>query len=178
MGKRYLSIALLFLAFGGYGQNKAYEITGQGLRVGDTVPLDHRLEVINHATPTVTLQEFEGKLVILDFWATWCRPCIASFPKLDTLQHEFMGELQIIPVAYEPLDKVSYSLSKVYPNYPKSAMPFVYADNYLRRLFPHQVLPHYVWLSPSGIVLSVTGGEEVNVTTIKMVLDYLKSSAL
>lgn len=171
-------IALVSLCFSGYGQNNVYEITAQGLIVGDVVPKNQQVEAINHSTSIVSLKEFEGKLVILDFWATWCTPCLASFPKLDSLQHVFKEELQIIPVTYEDQDKVKYTLSKVYPAYSNSNIPFVYADNYLRKLFPHQVLPHYVWLSPKGKVLSMTSGEEVNETSIKMVLDYLKGNEL
>jgi len=162
----------------GYGQSNVYEVTGQGLRIGDQVPNSQQLDVVNYSNSKVSLKEFEGKLVILDFWATWCSPCLASFPKLDSLQHEFKEDIYIIPVTYEKLEKVSYTIRNVYPNYTKSSIPFVYADNFLRKLFPHQVLPHYVWISPKGTVLSVTSHEEVNSTTIKMVLDYLKSNSL
>lgn len=35
-----------------------------------------------------TLQEFQGKAVILNFWATWCRPCVDELPQLDALQED------------------------------------------------------------------------------------------
>lgn len=49
---------------------------------------------------TVTLSEFRGReTVMLDFWATWCVPCIAGFPELQQL-HEELGEegLEILAV--------------------------------------------------------------------------------
>jgi thiol-disulfide isomerase/thioredoxin len=38
---------------------------------------------------TIRLSEFRGKPVILDFWATWCAPCRASMPHLNTLQSRY-----------------------------------------------------------------------------------------
>jgi thiol-disulfide isomerase/thioredoxin len=40
----------------------------------------------------VSLDSFKGKVVVLNFWATWCPPCIAEMPALDKLQAEMGGD--------------------------------------------------------------------------------------
>jgi thiol-disulfide isomerase/thioredoxin len=35
------------------------------------------------------LQQFKGKVVYVDFWASWCAPCVQSFPFMNSLEHEF-----------------------------------------------------------------------------------------
>jgi thiol-disulfide isomerase/thioredoxin len=37
---------------------------------------------------TVRLSDFKGKVVLVDFWASWCRPCQSSFPMLDRLYRQ------------------------------------------------------------------------------------------
>ena len=38
--------------------------------------------------PAHNLQEFKGKVVYMDFWASWCLPCVKSFPFLNELDHD------------------------------------------------------------------------------------------
>ena len=47
----------------------------------------------------VNLADFQGKLVILNFWATWCAPCKEEMPSLDDLQsNDKLNNLKIIPI--------------------------------------------------------------------------------
>ena len=44
----------------------------------------------------IALEHFRGRVVLLDFWATWCMPCIATFPRLRSWQKKFGGAEFII----------------------------------------------------------------------------------
>ena len=41
----------------------------------------------------VRLSDFHGQVVVLDFWATWCTPCLTSFPVLHALLQPYVGEV-------------------------------------------------------------------------------------
>jgi thiol-disulfide isomerase/thioredoxin len=56
-------------------------------RFGDIKAIDFTLP--NLKDEQLTLSDFEGKVVILDFWAIWCGPCIHSFPKMQELVTHF-----------------------------------------------------------------------------------------
>jgi thiol-disulfide isomerase/thioredoxin len=46
------------------------------------------------------LSDWQGRVVVLNFWATWCAPCRVEMPMLDALQAEFGGpDFAVVPVA-------------------------------------------------------------------------------
>jgi len=54
----------------------------------------------NSAGKSVKLSDYDGKIVLLDFWGTWCAPCIEAFPELIEIYKEFNGKgFEILGVA-------------------------------------------------------------------------------
>jgi thiol-disulfide isomerase/thioredoxin len=142
-------------------------VKGQSLKVGDTLPPElwsMPLDVINHpeGKETLTLSDYKDKLIILDFWATWCSPCIAMLPKQDSLQRQFKDQLQILPVTYQTGEEVSTFMQKYEKRKGvKNGLPKVVNNQSLKPYFQHGTLPHYIWIK-DGTVQAITGYSEVN----------------
>ena len=69
----------------------------------------------------VRLGDYHGKVVLINFWATWCPPCRAEMPDLIKLQREYAKDgLQIIGITYPPEQKgrVRRFASSLKVNYP------------------------------------------------------------
>lgn len=49
----------------------------------------------------ITLGDYEGRYVLLNFWGQWCSPCVKSYPALRTLNEKYPKQLQIIGIAAE-----------------------------------------------------------------------------
>ena len=54
----------------------------------------------------IKLSDSNGKVRIIDFWATWCGACIAKMPELKRLKNEFPNDLEIIAISDEKLEKI------------------------------------------------------------------------
>ncbi len=58
--------------------------------------------VKNLAGESVALEKFRGQVVLLDFWATWCKPCVKSMPSLQQLHERYAGKgLAVLGVSTE-----------------------------------------------------------------------------
>ena len=80
----------------------------QPLKVGDKAPV---LDVSDWITdgegkyPHVT--EFEsGKFYVVEFWATWCGPCIMMMPEIAKMQEKYDGKIQFLSITDENIDEV------------------------------------------------------------------------
>ena len=65
------------------------------------------------------IKEWDGKLIFLNFWATWCPPCLKEIPDFIELQREYGSQgLQIIGIAIDDEEAVRGYVNKVGMNYP------------------------------------------------------------
>jgi len=78
---------------------------GVPLKIGDLRPT-LSFKMLSGAK-TQTWQALEGKVVVIDFWASWCTPCLSAFPRLNELDRQFKSKgVTFISVTYEPANYV------------------------------------------------------------------------
>jgi len=106
---------------------------------------------------------------ILDFFETWCGPCIKALPKLDSLQKQFEGNIQIIAITSEKTAKIKTFLRSK-PSLASIQLPFITGDSILNAFFPHTLLPHEVIIDQNGNVVASTYAAELTAANINSLL--------
>ena len=56
---------------------------------------------VKDADRTVALHDYKGKVVVLNFWATWCPPCVEEMPSLIALQSRLQGQVTVLAVSVD-----------------------------------------------------------------------------
>ncbi|MBU1050874.1 TlpA family protein disulfide reductase [Candidatus Bipolaricaulota bacterium] len=101
-----------------------------GIRVGQRAP-DFLLRSLDNVN--VALSDYRGKVVILDFWASWCGPCKSTMPILENLARVLATDVVLIGVSLDrkASDASDYlaanhyeSMVALYENYPAALAVF------------------------------------------------------
>lgn len=103
-GPAVLSMLGLLMGCGGAGNGAkgAADESGGGsghAEVGRQAP-DLSIHALN-GKGMISLQALQGKVVIVDFWATWCPPCKQSFPKLEALSTKVGDNVRIVGISVD-----------------------------------------------------------------------------
>jgi len=94
----------------------------------------------------------EGKIVLIEFWETWCGPCIDGMQHLKVLKNKFHNQLIIICVSS---DKLGGTISFINKN--DFPFDFIYdKEKLLSNVFPHSGIPHTILVDKDGKIQAET----------------------
>src|ERR1043166_3171637 len=125
-----------------------------GLKPGEEAPplgLESVLQAPGVSQPSWT--SLKGKVVVLEFWATWCGPCIAAIPHLNELADKFKDQpIQFIAITDQDKKVVGPFLRKK----PMHAWIGLDTDKSMFKDYRVTGIPHTVVVDPKGIIAAIT----------------------
>ena len=84
-----------------------------------------KTNIIDNTTKPIILSELDlenengekvllkaGKPIIINFWATWCEPCVAEFPQFEKLKNKYSDKIDFIMISDEEINKIVQFKSK------------------------------------------------------------------
>jgi len=133
-------LSFIFISGQSCSQSKAPEFN---LRSADNQP--------------VTMSKLAGKLVVVNFWATWCRPCVVEMPGFSEIYEKYKGKgLEIVGVS---LDNDGWGKVRPFLAKNKVAYPIVIGDQDLYLAFGgRNAIPTTVFVDKKGNIIETVVG--------------------
>lgn len=163
-------ISILFYSLVTVAQKKQIDRSRQ-IQIGQGLPDLPPLPIINYDSDFIELSGMSDKVIILDFFDTFCASCIEAMPRLAKVKAELGGRMEIILVTWQPRSVIErfYKSNKYLKEY-NVLLPTVVGDTLLKKYFPHQSISHTVWLY-KGKVKAISHPDFVTAAQIRELIE-------
>ncbi len=141
----------------------------QARMIGIAAP-DFELRKLDESV--MKLSDLRGRIVVLDFWATWCGPCVASLPKITELAQQYKGaEVDVVTVNIE---QTSAEIRALLDRLKINPVVVLDSDGAVARAYQAQAIPQTVIIDRDGKVKHViVGGGVATEAKIRDSLDNM-----
>ena len=167
--KRCIQSVLLLLVLGfsiANAESPDAETAFYTLQRGDPRPeiSVHRLD----DGQVIPWEDMEGEVIVIDFWATWCAPCVEAFPDLNELAEHFADQpVRFVSVTYEPESKIRPFLL----DHPLETTVAIDQDFQTFRSFKAWGIPAVYIFNSGGELVSVIHPEHLSEEIVEAVLE-------
>lgn len=117
----------------------------------------------------VDFTDIKGEVILVNFWATWCPPCIAEMPYLEALYKDYGSKINFILLANDEIEKVNkFMQEKAY------SMPVYFEQSTTPKQLQSKSIPATFLLDKKGnIVIAKTGSADWNSEKTRTIIDNL-----
>lgn len=134
--------------------------TGVGTKIGQLAP-EFTLKTVDGKT--VSLSDFRGKPVVVNFWATWCPFCVDELPNFEKVGQEFGDSVVIISInRAEPVDRQLQGLKEYQATSGVTFTRIMFLDDpndEMANVYSVQVMPTTYFIDENGIIKDRKFGE-------------------
>lgn len=148
----YYLICIVILGRGSYINSEEGKLLREKLEAnfyvkeGEKAPL---FKTIGYFGDSIALEKFRGKYVLIDFWATWCIPCIEKIPTIKKIRNDFdTNFLEIVSISY---DKDSIAFANGIKKYELNWL-HVFNNPKIRNAYGDTPIPALYLIDPNGII--------------------------
>jgi thiol-disulfide isomerase/thioredoxin len=130
---------------------------------------DYNWELKDENKTLYHFQEAKGKVVLINFWATWCPPCIAEMPSLQKLYDDYNDKMVFLFVTEDWFSEINTFLGKHHYTF-KVYRP----ENGYPEYFNVTTIPRTFLIDKEGhIVMDEAGAANWNSKTVRNIIDSL-----
>ena len=130
---------------------------------------DLSLKLMDRDGKVTSLEDLKGKVIFMNFWATWCPPCIAEMPSIDKLHEEMGNDVAFVMLSFDQ----DFETAKAYDKRKGYNLPIYAQASNMPEIYDSNALPTtYIIDAKGNLALTHKGMADYNTSKFK---DFLRS---
>ena len=136
-----------------------------------SMPADFNLNLMDEYGKVISLEEFKGKVIFMNMWATWCPPCIAEMPNINKLHTEMGDEVAFVMVSLDD----DFETAQAFNKRKGYDLPIYALQSNRPVMYQSSTVPTTYVIDANGqLVLTHKGMANYNTSKFREFLDGLK----